>query len=114
MSGVDPRGRSVKTPEIIPPPCSMVTVPLSKVLYHFWSSSAVGLLVWVLMSSTEWRCSWMGSDGSTSLTYWRQCAIPLLSAVWAHVLLFDVVEHRNLPGIIDGMHGLIDFLLHVL
>lgn len=88
----------------------MLPFPLSKPLYHFWSSAFVGLLVFLLMYLTEWPYSPMAQSGSTRLRWWRRLAIPLLCSVWAHIL-FDIPEHDgNLPNAIYGVTKAVEWL----
>jgi hypothetical protein len=71
-------------------------------LYHFVSSGAVGLLAWLLIcwiSSSSSSTGHAGSTGSTWRWHWR---IPLLLAVWTHIVA-DVVEHGNLPRLASGV-----------
>jgi hypothetical protein len=74
--------------------------------YHFVSSSLVGLLAWRLMASTDSRSS-EHQSGSTSSTYWRRWGIPLLCSVWAHILVFDIIEHGEPPKIAEGISELV-------
>lgn len=82
---------------------STVALPAA---YHFVSSSLVGLLAWRLMASTDSRSS-EHQNGSTNSTYWRRWGIPLLCAVWAHILVFDIIEHGEPPKIDEGMRELL-------
>lgn len=83
--------------------------PFHPGLYHLWSSGSVGLLAWLLMRATSSGSSSTAHGGSTSSTCWSQLRIPLLLAVWTHIIA-DLIEHGGLPRIASGLSELLRFL----
>lgn len=79
-------------------------------LYHLLSSGSVGLLAWLLMYSTYSPFSSPARGGSTSSISWSQLRVPLLLAVWTHIIA-DIVEHGGPPEVVAGITGLLRFLL---
>jgi hypothetical protein len=86
--------------------------PIHPGFYHFWSSASVGLLVWLSTYSTWSPWSLTAPDGSTIWKFWWQLRVPLLCAVWTHIVA-DVVEHGYLPRVDRAIVGVFELVSRV-